>query len=140
MMFLVDTNVISEIRKVGTPLENRAVAEWARATPQSSLYTSVVVVEELEIGVLRLERRDAVSGARLRFWLDTVVKGSFAGRILPVDEAIAQRSASLHVPDPRPIRDAYLAATAMVHGLTIATRNVRDFAPTHIPIFNPWND
>jgi predicted nucleic acid-binding protein len=98
------------------------------------------VLEELEIGVLQLERRDPRSGAGLRLWLDSVVKRSFAGRILPVDEVIAERSAPLHVPDPRPIRDAYLAATALVHGMTVATRNVRDFAQTKVPVFNPWND
>ena len=90
------------------------------------------------MGVLLVERRDSVQGAVLRAWLNNHVLPTFANRILPVDTAVAQRSARLHIPDPRPIRDGLIAATALVHGMTIVTRNVADFEPTGAQIFNPW--
>ena len=99
-------------------------------TRMSSLFVSVVTLQELEIGTLLAERRDRTQGAILRAWLDEHVIPTFTDRILPVDTATARRSAALRVPDPRPVRDAFIAATALVHGLTVVTRNVADFAPT----------
>lgn len=98
-----------------------------------------MTVFELERGVLLMERRDGVAGAILRRWLDGLVLPNFAGRILATDTAVARRAAALHVPDPRPERDALIAATALVHGLTVVTRNVTDFAPMGVPLFNPWD-
>ena len=138
-MFLLDTNVISELRKARAGKADRNVAGWARGVPAGSLFLSAIVVQELEIGVLLAERRDPPTGAILRAWLDEHVLPAFAWRILPVDTAVARRSAALHVPDPRPIRDGLIAATALVHGLTVATRNVADFAPTGAPLLDPWH-
>ena len=106
--------------------------------PATALFLSAMTIIELEIGVLRIERRDPSQGAILRRWLDDHVLPAFAGRILAVDTAVAQRCASLHVPDPRPDRDALIAATALVHGLTVVTRNVGDFEPTSVRTLNPW--
>ena len=124
-MYVLDTNVISELRK-GKKAE-RSVRMWAQALPTASLFLSVVSVLELEIEILLVERRDRNQGAILRAWIDGHVLPSFFGRILAIDTAVAQRCASLHVPTPRSDRDALIAATAFVRGLTVATRNVADF-------------
>lgn len=139
-MFLLDTNVISELRKARAGKADRNVAAWARTIPVGSLFLSAIVIQELEIGTLLAERRDPPAGAILRAWLDDHVLPAFAERILPVDTTIARRSAALHVPDPRPVRDALIAATGLVHGMTVVTRNVADFAPTGVPLLNPWDD
>ena len=137
-MFLLDTNVMSELRKAQSGKADRHVAAWLQNANSEDLYLSVIVLEELEIGVLLSERRDPPTGALLRKWLDGQVKQIFSRRTLPVDTAVALRSASLHMPNPRPVRDALIAATALVHGMKVVTRNVADFAPTGVPILNPW--
>jgi predicted nucleic acid-binding protein len=104
----------------------------------ADLYLSVIVLQELEIGVLLAERRDPEQGAVLRAWLDRHVLPAFAGRVLVVDPAVARRSARLHVPDPRPLRDGLIAATALVHGMTVVTRNLPDFAPMGAATLDPW--
>jgi predicted nucleic acid-binding protein len=139
-MFLLDTNVISELRKVRAGRADCNVATWARTVPAASLFLSAIVVQELEIGILLAERRNPRQGAILRAWLDEHVLPAFSERILPVDTAVARRSAALYVPDPRPIRDGLIAATALVHGMTVVTRNVADFVPTGVSVLNPWND
>lgn len=135
-MYVLDTNVISELRK-GKKAERR-VRMWARMVSAGSLYLSVISVLELEIGILLVERRDPTQGAILRAWMDGHVLSSFSGRILAVDTAVAQRCASLHVPNPRSDRDALIAATALVHGMTVVTRNVGDFHTTGVAVVNPW--
>lgn len=137
-MFLLDTNVVSEIRKVKAGRADPNVASWARTAPGNSLFLSVIVVHELELGVLLAERRDPAQGALLRAWLDGHVLPAFAGRILDVDIVAARRGAALHVPDPRPVRDGLIAATALIHAMTVVTRNVADFIPTGVPVLNPW--
>jgi predicted nucleic acid-binding protein len=137
-MFLLDTNVVSELRKVRAGKADQQVAVWADSVEASDLYVSVITIQELEIGVLLAERRDPVQGAVLRVWLNDHVLTAFAGRILTVDMAVAQRSARLHVPDPHPVRDGLIAATALVHGMTVVTRNVADFESTGVPVLNPW--
>jgi len=137
-MFLLDTNVVSELRKVKAGKADRKVAAWARRTPPSTLFVSVVTIQELEIGVLLAERRDPSQGAILRTWLEGHVLPAFADRVLPVDTVVARRAAALHVPDPRPIRDALIAATALVHQLVVVTRDVTDFAPTGVKVLDPW--
>ena len=137
-MFLLDTNVVSELRKVQSGKADWRVAAWLRNADPEQQFLSVVVLEELEIGVLLSERRDPQAGALLRKWLDGQVRQVFLRRTLPIDAAVALRSARLHVPDRRPVRDALIAATAFVHGMTVVTRNVADFAPTGVPTLNPW--
>ena len=137
-MFLLDTNVISELRKVRAGKADPNVANWVRTVPAGSLFLSVIVIQELEIGTLLAERRDPPKGAILRVWLDEHVLRVFSERILLVDMAVARRSAALHVPDPRPVRDGLIAATALVHGMTVVTRNVTDFEHTGVPLLNPW--
>lgn len=139
-MYLLDTNVVSELRKVRSGKADRNVSAWADKVHAGDLYLSVISLQELEIGILLAERRDPMKGALFRTWLDQHVLPAFAGRVLPVDLAVAHRSARLHVPDPRPIRDCLIAATALVHGLVVVTRNVADFEPTGVQILNPWNE
>lgn len=137
-MFLLDTNVISELRKAGSAKADGNVVAWARTVAAGSLFISAMTVLELELGVLQLERRDATQGAILRDWLQKHVIPAFGDRVLPIDTAVAQRCAHLHVPDPRAEREALIAATALVHGMTVVTRNVEDFAPTGVALINPW--
>ncbi len=137
-MYLLDTNVVSEMRKGRSPKADGNVIEWANSVPAASMFLSVISVLEIEIGVLLVERRDPAQGAVLRSWLDLRVMASFASRILPIDTAVARRCARLHVPSRRADRDALIAATAMVHGMAVVTRNVSDFAPTGVEIVNPW--
>jgi predicted nucleic acid-binding protein len=138
-MFVLDTNVVSELRKAKAGKADRNVATWAASVPAAALFVSVITVLELETGVLLVQRRDPQQGALLRAWLDQHVLPAFSGRVLPVDTAVAQRCAALHVPDPRCERDALIGATAMVHGMTVVSRNVADFAETGVSLLNPWD-
>ena len=138
-MFLLDTNVVSELRKVRTGKAHPNVAAWVQTLQESSLFLSAIVVQELEVGVLQLERKDPTQGAILRSWLHEYVLPTFADRVLPVDTAVARRGARLHVPEPKPYRDGLIAATALVHGMTIVTRNVADFQATGVALLNPWD-
>ena len=137
-MHLLDTNVISELRKAGSPNISSNVLAWANSVPANGLFLSSITILELEIGVLRKERQDPAQGGVLRSWLDGHVLTTFDKRILPVDTEVARRSAKLHVPDPRSDRDALIAATALVYELTVVTRNVADFSPTGVATANPW--
>ena len=137
-MYLLDTNVVSELRKAGSGKADRQVIAWATRMQPALLFLSAITILELEIGVLRIERRDAAQGALLRAWMTGHVLPAFADRILPIDAAVAQRCARLHVPAPQADRDALIAATALVHGLTVVTRNVADFASAGVPLLDPW--
>ena len=137
-MYLLDTNVISELRKAKSGKADQKVIAWAESVSASSLYMSAITVLELETGVLLVERRDPTQGAVLRSWLNTHVLPAFSDRILPIDTAVAQYCAKLHVPDPRSDRDALIAATALVHGMPVVTRNIQDFVPTGVELLNPW--
>lgn len=138
MMFVLDTNVISELRKVKAGKADVNVTAWVASVDAAWLFISAITVMELETGVLQVERKDASQGALLRNWLDHHVLPEFASRVLPIDMSVAQRCARLHVPDRRSERDALIAATALVHGMAVVTRNVSDFAPTGVEIVNPW--
>ena len=138
-MYLLDTNVVSELRKIRLGKADSYVAAWADSVDATDLYLSAITIQELEIGVLLVERRDSSQGAAFRAWLNGHVLPAFTGRILTVDTAVALRSARLHVPDLRPVRDGLIAATALVHGMTVVTRNVADFEPTGVPTLNPWS-
>ena len=138
-MFLLDTNVVSELRKVRGGKANPGVATWAEQVPSSVLFISAVTIHELEHGVLLMERSDPNQGALLRAWLDQSVTAAFKSRVLVVDERVARRAAALHVPDPAPFRDALIGATALVHDMTVVTRNVKDFERFDgLDVLNPW--
>lgn len=135
-MFLLDTNVISELRRPDKA--DRNVSAWANAQPASDIFLSAITILEIELGALRIARKDSAQGESLRAWIDHQVLVRFQGRILAIDTAVARRCAQLHVPDPKAERDALIAATALVHGLTVVTRNVADFAATGVVLVNPW--
>jgi toxin FitB len=135
-MYVLDTDVVSHLRRPDKAHTN--VIGWASTTPVTLHFISSITLHELERGILSMERKDPAQGAVLRAWMDRQVLIRFAGRILPVDIAVAQRCAKLHVPDPRPERDAFIAATALVHGMTLVTRNVDDFKATGVEVMNPW--
>ena len=139
-MFLLDTNVVSELRKVRSGKADPGVTTWAEGAPAGQLFVSVVTIHELEHGVLLAERVDPPRGAVLREWLDHSVTAAFAERMLVVDETVARRAAGLHVPDPAPFRDALIGATALVHRMVVVTRNVRDFERfAALEVINPWD-
>lgn len=138
-MFVLDTNVVSELRKAGDGRADPNVVAWLAACEAAAFFLSAITLMELEIGVRRVERRDQGQGELLRAWMDERVLPEFDGRILPVDTVVALQCARLHVPDPRSERDALIAATALVHGMTVVTRNVADFRATGVPLVDPWN-
>ena len=137
-MYLLDTNVISELRKAKSGKANKSVVAWANSVSDTSLFLSAITILELETGILLRERKDPKQGTILRSWLNTHVLPAFSDRILPLDTAVAQRCAKLHIPDPRSDRDAIIAATAIVHGLILVTRNVEDVQAMGVEILNPW--
>ena len=138
-MFILDTNVVSELRKAKAGKANRGVTEWAKEVSMVSLFMSVISLHELEHGVLLAERRDSQQGDVLRQWLDKSVMAAFADRFLPVNESVARLAASYHVPNPAPFRDALIAATAHVNSMTVVTRNATDFERfDQVEIINPW--
>jgi predicted nucleic acid-binding protein len=137
-MFLFDTNVVSALRK--PEREGPAFERWTKMAVAARPFLSVVTVMEIEIGILRLQRRDGTQAESLRRWMDKTVIPGFEGRILDFDTGVARRCAALHVPDPCSERDAMIAATALVHGLTVVTRNTADFLATGVPLFNPWEE
>ncbi|EJZ2640304.1 type II toxin-antitoxin system VapC family toxin [Escherichia coli] len=137
-MYILDTNVISELRKARTGRIDNNVAKWALHTDAADFFISVISIMELEEGILQVERRDMRQGIMLRSWMDQHVLPAFSDKILPVDTAVALRCSRLHVPDRRSERDALIAATALVHGMTVVTRNVGDFELTGVSIINPW--
>ena len=138
MMYVLDTNVVTELRKVRHGKADTNVTAWTESVDAADLFVSAITIMELEHGVLSIERKDGAQGALLRSWLEQHVLPEFSGRTLPVDTAVALRCTRLHVPDKRGERDALIAATALVHGMTVATRNVADFKPTGVTLINPW--
>jgi predicted nucleic acid-binding protein len=137
-MFVLDTNIVSELRKAKSGKADPKVVAWAASINADDLFLSAITVLELEMGVLKVERRDALQGSALRNWLDHQVLPAFEGKILVVDTAVARRCARLHVPDRCSERDALIAATALVHGMTVVTRNTSDFEVSGVALLNPW--
>lgn len=138
-MFVLDTNVVSELRKVRSGKAHPRVAEWASGVASGQMFLSAITIHELEHGVLLAERADPNRGSVLRSWLNESVASAFANRILAVDELVARRAAALHVPDPAPFRDALIGATALVHRMAVVTRNVKDFERfDEVDLVDPW--
>jgi predicted nucleic acid-binding protein len=137
-MIILDTNVVSELRKVALGKANVNVQRWASQKDVDTMYLSAITIHELEVGICRLQRRRDFSSEALRRWLDSYVLKTFSGRILPIDTTVAQRSAALHFPQTRPWADALIAATALVHGMVVITRNTRDFHPMGVTVINPF--
>lgn len=137
-MYVLDTNVVAELRKAKAGKADKNVTTWANSVAPASLFLSSIAVLEMELGILLMERRDPTQGAVLRAWMDGHVLPAFADRILPIDTTVARRCAQLHVLDPKSERDAFIAATALVHGMTVVTRNVDDFTSTGAATLNPW--
>ena len=139
-MFVLDTNVVSELRKAHAGKANAGVTAWAANNSATLMFLSVVSLHELEHGVLLAERRDPPQGEMLRIWLDESVIPAFQDRLLPITADIARRAAALHVPDPAPFRDALIAATALHYDMTVITRNTDDFERFEVlRVINPWN-
>ena len=137
-MYLLDTNVVSELRKIGAGKSDPNVAAWFTAINPAELFISVITVQELDIGIRLKLRKDVKQGAMLRTWLDDYVLPAFKDRILSIDTAVARRSAAMHVPNPRPVRDTFIAATALEHRMIVVTRNTVDFEETGVNMINPW--
>jgi predicted nucleic acid-binding protein len=135
-MYVLDTHVVSELRKAGRADSN--VVAWASKVATGTLYVSAVTLLEIELGILSLERRDQPQASILRVWMQRHVLPAFEGRVLAIDTAVALQCAQLHVPNRRAERDALIAATAIVHGMTVVTRNVGDFEGTGALLINPW--
>lgn len=138
-MYILDTNVISEMRKTRNGKADRNVVAWAETVPSASLFLSAITILEIETGILLLERRDTSQYAVLREWMDEYVLLTFSGRILPLDAAVAMCCAKLHIPNPRPHSDAVIAATAIVHRMHVVTRNISDFESMGVNLINPWD-
>ncbi len=139
-MFVLDTNIVSELRKVRNGKANPGVPEWAERVPSVEWFISAITIQELEHRVLLMERSDPTQAAMLRTWLDQSVTAAFKHRVLAVDAQVARRAAALHVPDPAPFRNALIAATALVHEMTVVTRDLKDFKRFHgVNVLNPWN-
>lgn len=137
-MYLLDTNIISESRKLGTPRVDPNAARWLATVDAESSFVSAMTIFELERGVQQMERRDARQGAVLRDWLDGQVMPTYEARTLPLSRAVALICAGLHIPDPKSERDAWIAATAIDAGLILVTRNVDDFAAMGVKLLNPF--
>jgi predicted nucleic acid-binding protein len=138
-MYLLDTNVISEFRKIASGKADKKVIDWSNTIESVKLFLSVVTIQELEIGTLLVERRDPTQGKLLRRWINNYVLEVFSERLLDVTPQIAISSAQFCVPNPKPINDMLIAATASVHGMTVVTRNIADFEGTGVKLFNPWD-
>jgi len=143
-MYLLDSNIVSELRKAPAGRANPGVVAWAQSIAPESLFVSVMTLLELEKGVQLKARQDPASGEVLRQWLAQRVRPAFRGRVLPVDEAVVLEAAGYHVPAPRPLADSLIAATARVRGFCVVTRNEKDFVPFQrahgLRVFNPWVD
>lgn len=135
-MFLLDTNVLSELRR--PQRADAGVVSWAATADPAEMFVSAISIVEIELGTAQAQRRDPEQGRILRAWIDGQVMPTFHDRILPIDAKIAQCCAQLNVPDRQPHGDSLIAATAVIHRLTIVTRNVRDFVPMGVPVLNPW--
>ena len=134
MSFLLDTNVVSELRKARA---DPRIATWFRSIASEDLHLSAIVIAELRRGVERVRRHNAAQALHLEAWLRRV-KDAFGPRILPVTVPIAEEWGRINVPDPLPIFDGLLVATARIHGLTLVTRDISDLQRRGLPVLDPW--
>ncbi|MBB2692964.1 UNVERIFIED_ORG: hypothetical protein GGE63_005134 [Rhizobium esperanzae] len=130
---------MSELRKVASGRADPNVVVWNETVDPAETFISSVVLHELEIGVRLVEHNDVAAGKVLRNWLENIVLTAFSGRILPLDEGAAVQAARWHVPNPKPINDAYIAATAFTRRMTLVTRNIKDFEGMGVALVNPWD-
>jgi predicted nucleic acid-binding protein len=137
-MYLLDTNVVSELRKLQVGKADPNFSAWFAGISLDLIYVSVITLFEIEHGVLLIGRRDRAQAEVLRRWFDKI-QVQLEDRVLPVDQVTALHCASLNVPDPRPWRDAFIGATAHVHRMVLVTRNLRDFQGLNIQTVNPWS-
>lgn len=138
-MYLLDTNVVSELRKAPSGKANESVVNWATSISSSSLYISVITLMEIKTGILLKERKDPEQALLLEEWLKTKVLPAFENRVISIDKEVAMKCASLHVPNPRSDRDTLIAASAIVHGMVVVTRNVKDYDTSIVKLLNPWD-
>ena len=136
MSYLIDTNVISEIRK-GSRC-NPGVKSWLAEAFSAEVYLSVLTLGEIRKGIENVRRRDKPTADALESWFREV-ENNFSDHILPVDQAISEQWGRFNVPDPLPTVDSLLAATAQVHGLTLVTRNLKDVERTGVDCLNPFS-
>ena len=137
-MYLLDTNIVSELRKCSAGKGNTGVCDWATTVNASELYISAITLLEIEMGILMVERKDPQQGEMLRIWMNQRLLPAFDKRVLALDSPVALACARLHIPDPKSERDAMIAATAIVHKMIVVTRNVKNFEKTSVQLLNPW--
>ncbi len=137
-MFLLDTNVISQLRHLSTTRMNQQVNQWLQSIHLEDAFLSVFSLFELEKGILLKQRKDPLQANILRQWLSANIMPVFKDRVLLFDSQLSELAASLHVPDPKPEIDSFIAATALHHGFTLVTRNVQDFESMNVSLLNPW--
>ena len=140
MSLLLDTNVVSELRKVRNGKAHPAVSAWLTLVDHETMFISVFTLFEIEYGIRLLERRDRRQALLLHRWLEESVIPAFAGNTLPIETSISRQAAQLRALQPRQVPDTFLAATALVHRMTVVTRNVRDFDSMGVRVLNPWGE
>lgn len=137
-MFLLDTNVVSELRKVKNGKANAHVVAWLGTQNPSDFFINAIVQMKLERGILAMERKDPIQGHHLRQWQSELFAKFLTNRILPITDTTAQLCAKLHIPDHAPENDAWIASSALEHRLILVTRNVADFERMGVRLFNPF--
>lgn len=137
-MYLLDTNIVSEMRKIKQGKADPKVANWAKQIDNDKFFINTIILMELRRGALLKLRKDKVQGEHLLYWVENIIKVNFAGRILPITEQVSNICSECHVPNPRPENDTWIASTAIAHNFTLVTRNVDDFYGLPVKLLNPF--